>query len=64
MTEHPILECEACQRNFEAQLPLTRRSLACSGLMFLVEQCPHCGDSRAYLRTAYAFAARPHPLTA
>ena len=58
MTDHPTLHCQACSVAFEAELPLTRRAFARSRIMFLVERCPTCGDTRAYLRSAYSFVAQ------
>lgn len=56
MTEHARVTCTACEQPFEAALPLTRRALAVSQLMFLVEVCPHCAEARSYLRSDYRFA--------
>lgn len=64
MNEHPTLQCQACNEAFEAELPLTRRALARSRIMFLVEQCTACGDTRAYMRTAYSFVAQRELLSA
>ena len=55
MTQHPTLECEACNRRFEAQLPMGPRAFARSRLMFLVDRCPFCRESRTYMRSAFRF---------
>jgi hypothetical protein len=57
MEEHATVTCSACERPFDAALPLSRRALAVSRLEFLVEVCPHCAQARSYLRSDYRFAA-------
>lgn len=57
MDDHPTVQCTACEQSFVAALPMSRRALAASRLMFLVEVCPHCTQARSYLRTDYRFAA-------
>ena len=57
MEDHATVECTACERSFAAALPLSRRALAASRLMFLVELCPYCVQARSYLRSDYHFAA-------
>lgn len=56
MDDHPTVTCTACERSFEAEIPMTRRALAASRLMFLVELCPYCAEARSYLRSDYHFA--------
>lgn len=64
MNEHPTLHCQACSADFAAELPLSRRAFARSRIMFLVEHCPACGDTRAYMRSAYVFVADRQLLSA
>ena len=56
MNDHATVTCTACEQSFQAALPLTRRGLAASTLMFLVEVCPHCAEARSYLRSDYRYA--------
>ena len=64
LAEHPVLACDECHRDFDAALPLTRRGLARSRLMFLVEQCPACRQTRTYLRNEYRFVPTARLLSA
>jgi hypothetical protein len=57
MDDHATVECAACGRSFAAALPMSRRALAVSRLMFVVEVCPYCAQARSYLRSDYHFAA-------
>lgn len=57
MDHQATVICGECNSSFEAALPLSRRALASSGLMFLVEICPYCEHARSYLRSDYQFAA-------
>jgi hypothetical protein len=57
MDDHATVTCTACERAFDAALPLSRRALAASRLVFLVEVCPHCAQARSYFRSDYRFAA-------
>lgn len=63
MGQGAIIECAACRRDFPAAMPLDRASLARSGLMFMVETCPHCSESQSYFKAQYRFAPRPAPVT-
>ena len=56
MSDHATVTCTACGQSFEAALPLTRRGLAASTLMFLVEVCPHCAQAHSYMRSDYHYA--------
>lgn len=64
MTVYATLECQACLADFRSQMPLSHRGLLGSSLMFLVEQCPHCGDTSAYMRSAYRSEPAPARLSA
>ena len=53
MAHTATLSCQACRADFPSQMPLTRMGSLGSTLMFMVEQCPACGDVATYLRWQY-----------
>lgn len=55
MGDRATVECTSCRRDFVAAMPLGRAALARSGLMFMVETCPHCSESKSYFKSQYHF---------
>lgn len=64
MADHASLECTGCHLDFPAALPLSRAALARSRIVFLVEQCPACGQAFAYQRGDYHFAPQRQLISA
>lgn len=56
MSEQAIVQCPSCHNDFPAAMPLGRTALARSGLMFMVETCPHCSETRSYFKSEYRYA--------
>lgn len=58
MAHTATLSCQTCRADFPSQMPLTRMGSLGSTLMFLVEQCPACGEVATYLRWQYRVGTR------
>lgn len=56
MDDHATVICRECGSSFDAAMRLSRRALASSRLMFLVEICPYCEQARSYAPADYHFS--------